>query len=314
MKYIVGIDSGGTKYLVKACDLMGNPIAQYIEYAEITRTNRLFTTEGMSQRVSRNIDRCLAAFNGKRENCVYMVCGTTGIDSESDYVRINNVYQNLDGFNCPVLCINDAEAAHFAATGGIGVAVIAGTGSIAFGRNSRKETTRSGGWSISIFGDDGSGTWISRKALYHLTLWFDGRVPSSPLVDLLFESLKIGKREELIEISVQIQKREWKNPGLSALVDKAAARGDKYAIKILRDAAGCTFDLADSVITKLKLNEEPTFKVGAWGSAIVKSPLHFSCFKKKIETKYNNANVVIPKADAATGACMIGLERIGRGI
>ena len=121
-------------------------------------------------------------------------------------------------------------------------------------------------------------------------------------------------REELIEISVQIQKREWKNPGLSALVDKAAARGDKYAIKILRDAAGCTFDLADSVITKLKLNEEPTFKVGAWGSAIVKSPLHFSCFKKKIETKYNNANVVIPKADAATGACMIGLERIGRGI
>jgi len=193
MKYIVGIDSGGTKYLVKACDLMGNPIAQYIEYAEITRTNRLFTTEGMSQRVSRNIDRCLAAFNGKRENCVYMVCGTTGIDSESDYVRINNVYQNLDGFNCPVLCINDAEAAHFAATGGIGVAVIAGTGSIAFGRNSRKETTRSGGWSISIFGDDGSGTWISRKALYHLTLWFDGRVPSSPLVDLLFESLKIGK-------------------------------------------------------------------------------------------------------------------------
>jgi len=108
----------------------------------------------------------------------------------------------------------------------------------------------------------------------------DGRVPSSPLVDLLFESLKIGKREELIEISVQIQKREWKNPGLSALVDKAAARGDKYAIKILRDAAGCTFDLADSVITKLKLNEEPTFKVGAWGSAIVKSPLHFSCFKK----------------------------------
>ena len=87
-------------------------------------------------------------------------------------------------------------------------------------------------------------------------------------------------REELIEISVQIQKREWKNPGLPALVDKAAARGDKYAIKILRDAAGCTFDLGDSVITKLKLNEEPTFKVGAWGSAIVKSPLHFSCFKK----------------------------------
>jgi N-acetylglucosamine kinase-like BadF-type ATPase len=131
---------------------------------------------------------------------------------------------------------------------------------------------------------------------------------------MLFEGLGIGTREELIEIGVQIQKAEWKNPGLPVIVDNAAAMGDEYAIGILKDAAGCTFDLADSVITKLKLNEEPAFKVGVWGSAIVKSPLHFSFFRDKMEKKYHKARVVIPKVDAATGACMIAMDLMGRGI
>lgn len=45
-----------------------------------------------------------------------------------------------------------------------GIIVIAGTGSIAYGRNARGQTARAGGWGFAI-SDEGSGHWIGRTAL-----------------------------------------------------------------------------------------------------------------------------------------------------
>lgn len=47
---------------------------------------------------------------------------------------------------------------------GPGAIVIAGTGSIAYGRNLQSMTTRAGGWGFAI-GDEGSAHWIGREAL-----------------------------------------------------------------------------------------------------------------------------------------------------
>ena len=44
---------------------------------------------------------------------------------------------------------------------GPGVIVIAGTGSIAYGRNRQGTTVRAGGWGFAI-GDEGSAHWIGR--------------------------------------------------------------------------------------------------------------------------------------------------------
>jgi glucosamine kinase len=48
--------------------------------------------------------------------------------------------------------------------GGPGVIVIAGTGSIAYGRNREGQTARAGGWGFAI-SDEGSGHWIGRTAV-----------------------------------------------------------------------------------------------------------------------------------------------------
>lgn len=45
-----------------------------------------------------------------------------------------------------------------------GVIVVAGTGSIAYGRNSEGQTARAGGWGFAI-SDEGSGHWIGRSAV-----------------------------------------------------------------------------------------------------------------------------------------------------
>ena len=81
MKYILGIDSGGTKYLVRACTPEGGVVAEYVgPPAPHYRLER----EEVIKRVNANIDACLAKFGGSRKECVYLVCGTTGLDTDRD--------------------------------------------------------------------------------------------------------------------------------------------------------------------------------------------------------------------------------------
>lgn len=61
--------------------------------------------------------------------------------------------------------LHDAPVAHAAAFGeGPGVLVIAGTGSVAYGRNEHGDELRVGGWGF-LFGDEGSAFWIARRCI-----------------------------------------------------------------------------------------------------------------------------------------------------
>ena len=69
---------------------------------------------------------------------------------------------------------------------GIGIALVAGTGSIAFGRAPNGRTARAGGWG-HLFGDEGSGYALVIAALSALTHAADGRGPQTALASLLSE-------------------------------------------------------------------------------------------------------------------------------
>ncbi len=62
--------------------------------------------------------------------------------------------------------LSDIELVHRQAFGetGIGIVISAGTGSIAFGRNSKGKTARAGGLGVMV-GDEGSGFWIGKTWL-----------------------------------------------------------------------------------------------------------------------------------------------------
>jgi len=226
-----------------------------------------------------------------------------------DQQRIKRVYENLGGFSCLIHCVNDAEVALHAATGGIGVIVISGTGSVAFGRNRQGQTNRSGGWWFSMGADEGSGTFIALRALQHGGAYLDNRSPEDELIRLLRNQLGITRREDLIGLG-RSPVSHWSKLKIPKLVDEAAATGCTEAMLILEEAAEHTFRLGDSVVKKLELNSENYFRVGAWGSAIAKSPIHFRLFKEKFLQTYPDAIVTLPVRDAAMGAVTMALEMI----
>ncbi len=67
---------------------------------------------------------------------------------------------------------------------GWGVAVVAGTGSMAFARAADGRTARAGGWG-PLLGDEGSGYAIALAGLRAAARAADGRAPATPLTDRL---------------------------------------------------------------------------------------------------------------------------------
>ena len=303
-KYILGVDSGGTAFKLRAMSLEGQVLA---EYEGIPCRHYQLGEEETIRRTNLNMDAILPLFDGRREDCLAIAAAVSGIDSPEDEEIVLRIYKALPGFSCPITCLNDGEMTHYAVTGGVGALVISGTGSIAFGRNSKGESARVGGWLFTILSDEGSGSYITRKALFHYSRFLDGCVEETPLIGLIRGKLGNLGRKDLMLFATEIATPPWTTPSLSVEVNQAALGGDPYALDILKDAAKCTSTLADEVIRLLHLDEEEELRVGVWGSALVKSKLHLQYFTENVKAKYPAAKIILPEKDACDGACMMAL-------
>ena len=301
MEYVLGIDSGGTNYRVEAQDAQGNRLGYYVGLP-VNHYN--FSKDVWQARINTSIDACLAQFGGSRSEAKALVCGTTGIDCDADEVMLNDYYRSLPGFSCHVKVVNDAELAHYTVTGGSGILVIAGTGSIAFGRSRDGRTCRTGGWMFTIEGDEGSGTWVSRMALRQAGRWLEGAVPESALTRSVCQTLQIHTREDLNAIALHGGHSPWEMPPLGKIVNEAAAAGDPAAVEILQQAAHLIARLVEDNAAALHLAEtEPDFIIGLWGSSLLCSPITRDTCCKRLQQKFPKAMIRLPERTAAEGAC-----------
>jgi len=307
MEYVLGIDAGGTKFLVRACDLNGNRIGEYVTGSCNTHS------EGevhLRTSVPREIKNAIASFGLKMEDCRYLVVGSTGVDCPADQILLDEVYASV-GLPCPFIVMNDTEIALYAACGGIGALIIAGTGSIAAGKNSKGETTRTGGWGTSIGSDQGCGRDITLRAMYALSLYLDAVIDEedSPLVALLRKEFP-ADTDWLTSVSRHYKDHPDVIKKVPPLVDKAYEMGDPYAKEIIKHIIDSVVWLGDTIIKKLDLDKEPTFKVAIWGSVALKCPYVYPGVKEIWEAKYPNIEVIYPTKDAADGAIMMALESL----
>ncbi len=300
MEYVLGIDSGGTNYRVAVAHLDGGIIASTIGKPA---NPHYLDQETLKVRISQNIEDCLKVAGASKEEIRYIVCGTTGIDSEEDACYVQSCYASLPGFCCPIKVINDAELAHYTVTEGKGVLLISGTGSIAFGVNREGRKARAGGWPLSILGDEGSGLWVTKRALRHLGRWLDGAVEDTPLVSHIRKETGICTREDLNRIALAGGMGQTGLPQLGKLVNQSAAEGDSYADNILKEASRELYGIVCDVVKALDLEcNEPDFKLGIWGSNILKSPRVLAYFEKQVKQTFRQAEICLPEREAIEGA------------
>jgi N-acetylglucosamine kinase-like BadF-type ATPase len=114
--------------------------------------------------------------------------------------------------------------------------VIAGTGSIAYGRNAKDETARAGGWGY-VFGDEGGAFDIVRQALRAALRMEEGWGPPTMLRDALLEAGGVASINQLLHLWYTPEWPRSRVATLARTVDVQAAAGDRVASQILEKAA-----------------------------------------------------------------------------
>jgi N-acetylglucosamine kinase-like BadF-type ATPase len=150
-----------------------------------------------------------------------------------------------------LVATDDAVIALSGATAGEpGIITIAGTGSIAFGRNAAGRAARAGGWGY-IFGDEGGGFDIARQALRAALRFEEGWGPPTELHGVLLEATALRSANETLHLFYTDEWPRSRVATLAKLVDRAATEGDAVARDILLAAGQQLAALAASVRRQL---------------------------------------------------------------
>jgi N-acetylglucosamine kinase-like BadF-type ATPase len=172
------------------------------------------------------------------------------------------------------LVTDDAAVALSGATAGKpGIVVIAGTGSIAFGRNAAGRTARAGGWGY-LFGDEGGAFWIARAALRTALRWEEGWGEPTSLRGRLLGATGARNMNDLLH---RCYTPEFERPRVARwalLVNEAAESSDLAALEILGAAAQELALLAKVVHSQLFADgEKPVMSYvgGVFGSRILRA-------------------------------------------
>ena len=220
MPFVIGIDAGGTKTVGLLADETGKVHSKAISGS----ANLLVKGELAVEKVIFDVIESLEA----PEPLAALCLGIAGVGQPGADQVIRDVLRRL-GQRQPVRVVNDALVALVAgAPSGIGIVVVAGTGSIAYGVDSEGHTARSGGWGY-LLGDEGSAFWLGHYAVRHAIRAADGRGVATTLYDLICNKLGVSDPTELVEWFYDQELSRNRVADLASLVETASADGDEAA-------------------------------------------------------------------------------------
>jgi N-acetylglucosamine kinase-like BadF-type ATPase len=287
----LGVDGGGSKTLAVLVDASGQEVGRgqsgstNYEAIGITDANAHLcaTIEDAAKSIDGDVSIRAAWF------------GMAGVDRPHDHTvwmpHLSKIAERIE-------LTNDAELLLSALPERVGIALIAGTGSIALGCNSSGDVCRVGGWG-HFLGDEGSGYAIGRRALQALTHMADGRGEATSLLDRILSHWGVTSAYDIMsKVYPTIEKAEVAS--LANIVFAAAREHDSVAKEIVNEAIS---DLAHAALTvsgKLGfMGQSVSLAVG--GGLLINEPLLRDPVLARITERQPLVSVA-PVSDAALSA------------
>jgi len=178
-----------------------------------------------------------------------------------------------------------------------GVIVIAGTGSIAYGRNAAGQTTRAGGWGFAI-SDEGSGYWIGKTAVATAVREGD-QAQDTCLLKAIAKSWGITTHQQVVMAANGTPAPDF--AALFPVVLKAAEKQNKQAREVLTQAAKELVTLAEDVLNRVFL-DAATVPVAMSGGVFTHSSQVREVFYNRLSKKYPNVRLIEDVVEPVQGA------------
>ena len=302
MRHVLGIDAGGSKTRALLANERGDIVAAASSGGANLRTDGELEVERMLHAVIE--EACAAA--GARPDAVAL--GIAGAGRPEDAEVLRAALRRI-GFRERVVVTNDAHIAFIAGSDRrVGLALVCGTGSIAWGRNAAGESARAGGWGWRV-GDEGSGYWIGERAIRLVLRARDGRAPSTRLEAALLEHFSVRDPEQIVNAIYDGVYPRHQVALFAVAVERAANAGDRVAAGILSDAADELVLAAESVVSRLGLVGAPYDVVLSGGTFRAIGTLERAVADRLASP---DARVLPLQRESAAGAVQLALEELSR--
>jgi N-acetylglucosamine kinase-like BadF-type ATPase len=301
MRYVLGIDAGGTKTRA----LLTDESERVLGSAEGGGANLKTNGELEVEKVLHEVVEGVEAQAGVHADAVAL--GIAGAERPRDQAILRGVLRRI-GFRERVVITNDARIVFVAGSKlGVGLALVCGTGSIAWGRNAGGEVARAGGrgWHV---GDEGSGFWIGERAIRAVLRAEDGRGPATALRSALLADFGASDIDGLIASVYDNDYPRHRVAVFAGRVESAAAAGDAVAAEILESAAAELVLAARTVVARLDLERAPYDVILAGGTFAALPRL-----RAKVGERLASAQARVASLDVepAVGAVRLALEELG---
>lgn len=248
MALIVGVDAGGTKTVGVVADETGH----ILKTARAGGANLHVHGELAVEKVLADLLDELCPDERPEALCL----GMAGVDRPGEDGVVRSLLRRL-GFRGNAVVVNDAVIAIAAgAHDRVGVVVIAGTGSIAYGVDRHGKTARAGGLG-PMLADEGSAGWIGHRALLAAVRAAEGRGEPTVLKDALFSVLTVTALSDLPAMAYGGNLTRERLAELAPTVIGVAQTGDAVASRILDEGATELASAARSVVRQLDFTGAP---------------------------------------------------------
>ncbi len=210
----------------------------------------------------------------------------------------------------PIDVVGDMQIALEAAFDtGPGVIVIAGTGSIAYGRDQQGRTVRAGGWGFAI-GDEGSAQWIGRSAVNSLLRASDriDGIPETALAKALFKAWGVSSLSDLARAANSVPP-----PDFAALSPAVFSSNDDVAAQVLAAAGRELSAIALVVIGRLFAKHHcAAVLVAMTGGVFRHAPRVREVFYNELRRLEPRAEINPQVVDPVEGALRMARKAAGR--
>lgn len=302
MTYFLGVDGGASKTAALVTNeqgkLLGDGVAGPSNHLRVG-------IETAARNIERAVNKALVAADVASREINWAYCGIAGADHPAhrqEVVDSLEVFFPRGNFTVD----NDARIALTGAIGfGAGVVIIAGTGSVSFGRNDKGEEARAGGWGPTI-GDEGSAYGIARSGFASIVRAFDGRGPATSMLDLLRTEFKM-EPAELPRFVYSLTTHADDIARFTRVVIDAARAGDAVANAILEDAGRELAITVTAVARRLDLAGK-AFPVSYTGGAFHAGDLLLNPLQEVLKRDAPAATITAPIRTPVEGAAMMAVR------
>jgi N-acetylglucosamine kinase-like BadF-type ATPase len=242
----LGIDGGGTHTVA----LLANRDGSILGRGTAGPSNlQAVGKERALQALDEAVSAAFTAAGSTRGPVASACLGLAGADRSDDHGIIRE-WADRVRLSEKIEITNDAAILLAAGTPqGFGLALIAGTGSIAFGRSADGRRARGGGWGY-LLGDEGSAYALVMAGLRAVAQAADGRRPATRLTERFLSKLGLTHPQELIAAVYRSGRDRADFAALAPLILEAVEE-DNIATVIVEREAGELARAGEAVVRQL---------------------------------------------------------------